>query len=244
MLIAVLKRAKPAAMRSLLGVLSVGLGVLFLAGACSSFSSSAPAGADAGDGTSTIDPVGDDGGATDATADAADGDAADTHVGWKARQGTTPGDVVPSVSLQGYRASSSTLTTIAITDYLDKSSATRDAVVVILGAEWDLHTANVVDAAQASTKRIATLVVLGQGAVMGQSATSSDLSAWRASHPGVDNALDAGFAVFDAWDKNAVPYVMLLDARTLEIAYASVGELKTAALDAQVDAITSRPPAY
>jgi hypothetical protein len=234
---------------------SVGVLVLLaVAAACSSSTSSGGVGGAGGD------AGGDGGGGDDGSITPDGGSGADSggdgsasgdytyppaKTGWRARSGGAPGDVIPNVSLQGYRANQTTLTTIALADYWDRKAATRDAVVIILAGAWDPHSPEAVNAALASTKRISTLCVLGEGVSLGAKATSSDLSQWRTAHPAVDNALDPGFVAFgQAFDQSALPFMMVLDARTMEITYASLGAMQSTDIDAEVTKITSRPPSF
>jgi hypothetical protein len=146
------------------------------------------------------------------------------------------------VSLQGYRANQTTLTTIALADYWARKAATRDAVVVILATAWDSRSRQAVNAALASTKRISTLCVLAQGVDVGLNATASDLSLWRSAHAAVDNALASASSLSATpW---TFPFMMILDARTMEITVAGLGVIQTTAIDAEVTKITSRPPSY
>lgn len=191
--------------------------------------------------------------AADAATDAPSDGAANPYgipypsdgLGTTPRAGNTRGSRLPNYSFQGYAKGSSTLGTVSLADLYDPQGKTHDVVVLVAGTLWDANTRTAMQSVLASTKRIATLGILGEGTAIGNDATTANLATWRASFPLPTLALDAGFKIIGAFfDASAVPFVMFLDARTMEIDTAGVGASTTAAIDATVTAITGRPPAY
>lgn len=168
------------------------------------------------------------------------------HIGIKPRAGSTRGDRVENLGFQGYKPSSSTLGKVALADVYDPDGKTHDVVILVGGTLWSVPDQGTFDSITASSKRIAMLVVLGEGTSPGQPATLSNLANLRAQYTTATTALDADFAVLGAYfDKSAVPFVMVIDARTMEIASAGVGGLTSVSqVDAAVTAVTSRAPAY
>ncbi|HSO37652.1 MAG TPA: hypothetical protein VLT33_34235 [Labilithrix sp.] len=168
------------------------------------------------------------------------------HLGTRARGGDTRGDRVSNLSMQGYPPGSTTLGTVSLASLYDPQGKTHDVVVIVAGALWDTFTPKTLAAVKGSTKRIATLAVLGQGVSPGATATLANLSTWRASYPWATTALDSGFvALGPFFDGAAVPFVMFIDARTMEIASAGVGSIMTSQeIDTAATAVTSLPAAY
>lgn len=168
------------------------------------------------------------------------------HLGTKSRDGAGRGDRIANLSLQGYAPGSTALGTVSFANLYDPNRKSHDVIIVVAGSLWDPYTKAGLDAVKASTKRIATLVVLGEGTSSGVPATLANLSTWRASYPWATTALDAAFKVFHPFfDAAAVPLFMVIDARTMEIVQGGVGALTTAHdIDAAVNAVTSRPAGY
>ncbi len=167
------------------------------------------------------------------------------HIGTRWRSGATRGDRISNLSMQGYPQGSTTLGSISLADLYDPQGKTHDVVVLMAGALWDTFTPQTLAAIKGSTKRIATLAILGEGPSPGTAATLTNLSAWRASYPWATTALDAGFVKLGPFlDRMALPLVMFIDARTMEIASGGVGAMTTQDVDTAVAAVTSLPAAY
>ncbi len=153
------------------------------------------------------------------------------HVGWNALTGTTRGDRIPNVSLQGYPAGSKSLGTVSLANLFDPEGRTHD-VLVIVGGGVEETTGNttlkvlgpMVGDSQTSSTRIAALAVVGLGKGLEAPATLSDLSTWRTAYSWATTALDPSFAAFEpAFDAEAVPLVMIIDSRTMEILDRGIG---------------------
>jgi hypothetical protein len=131
-------------------------------------------------------------------------------------------------------------------DLYDPDAKTHDVVFVVVGAAWSSPCQSTLDTVKTSTKRIATLAVLGEGATPGSPATLTDLSTFRTKNAFATTVLDAGYQIFGAYfDAAAVPFIMVLDARTMEIAAAGTGAVTNVSdIDTLVTQITSRAAAY
>ncbi len=168
------------------------------------------------------------------------------NIGTSPRAGAAPGNRMKNIGLQGYAPNVATLGTVSLASLYDPQGKTHDVVIIVAGALWDTFTGQTLTSIKGSTKRIATFAVLGQGATAGTLATLANLATWRGTFPWATTSLDAGFSVLGAYfDAQALPFIMFLDARTMEIATAGVGGLTTTEMvDSGVTAITSRPASY
>ncbi len=216
-------------------------------------------GSDAGPPLGDVDAEADDAGTNDATA----GDGASTtgaknpygaayptaHIGWTVRTGNTPGDVIANLSFSGYAAGAGTTTsTASLADVFDPEGRTHDMVAVLLVTRWDVNGNQIMVAlAKGLPARVALLAVVGEGASSGAAATATDLTAWHQKYPAVASYLDPEFST---WTKlltvAAVPYVIELDARTMEIVSAEAGAPSSpkSDLEAAAAAIKARPASY
>ncbi len=168
------------------------------------------------------------------------------HLGVKERSGAARGDRVKNLRFQGYKAGSTTLGSVSLADLYDPDGMSQDVVFLVGGTQWSAPDQATLGSLKASNKRIATLAVLGEGTSQGQAATLTNLSTYRTKNSFATTALDAGFTILGAFfDGSAVPFVMVIDARTMEIASAGVGGLTTVSqVDSAVTAVTSRAAAY
>jgi hypothetical protein len=169
-----------------------------------------------------------------------------THIGTKPRDGLTPGDIA-NLACTGYHSSASALGTVSMIDVYDPAGRTFDVVMIVLGGGWDPHSDATMNAALASTKRIAVLFDVGEGTDVAKAPTLTEIQGMRIKYPAAALLLDPFFAEFKAFDApdGSVPTVIFLDARTMEIDYAAVGGIETPqAIDAHITSITSRAPAY
>jgi len=168
------------------------------------------------------------------------------HLGKNPRTGSQRGDRVSNLSMQGYSPGSTTLGIVSLANLYDPQGKTHDVVILVAGALWDAYTPQMLAAIKGSTKRIATFAVLGEGVSPGAPATLANFSTWRGSYPWATTGLDAGFVRLGPFfDAAAIPFSMFIDARTMEIASASVGAITTTPdIDTAVTAVTSLPAAY
>lgn len=169
------------------------------------------------------------------------------HIGWHPRVDLTRGDRIGNHALYGYHRGFSTLSTVSLADLYDPQGKTHDVIVIVGCGAWDIYSTYTLQAVMSSKKRIATLAVLGEGeSPAGVPATLADLKSFQTKYPSLTSALDSVFKVFrPAFDFDALPLVMVIDARTMEIARSAVGGLTTVdAIDAEVTKVTSAAAAY
>lgn len=248
-------------------VLGIGLGgvavATLAAGAgCSSTNVTIIKGDGGGDAEVTFPS--DDAGTDDASAaDAAAGDSAPTtaaknpygvayptaHLGWTVRSGSTPGDVIANLTFPGYAAGAGTTTgTISLADVFDPEGRTHDMVAVLLVTRWDANSNQMLVAlSKGLPARVALFAVLGEGPTAGTAATAADLGSWHTKYPAVASYLDPKFSQWTTLlTVAAVPYVIELDARTMETVSAEVGALTSpkSDLETAAAAIKARPASY
>lgn len=168
------------------------------------------------------------------------------HLGWAARAGSVRGDRIANLVMKGYPAGASTLGTVSMADLYDPQGTRHDVVIVLGHTLWDPPSKGMITALKGSTKRIARFLALAEGDEPSKTASLADLSPSRASYPSAFHGFDPSFAQLrPALDEEAIPLVIILDARTMEITRAAVGAITTvAAIDDAVSAITSRAPSY
>lgn len=171
-----------------------------------------------------------------------------TNIGWKARAGNVRGDRMANLSFTGYAPSAASTRTISLADVFDPEGRAHDIVAVMMTAGWDTYSNQLATAlASSPPSRVAMMMVLGEGTSPGTPATLTDLAAFRTKLPAAFHVLDPGFKTFGAlFDASALPFIVVLDARTMEIVSAQVGMPPdaTKALDDARTAVLSRPPAY
>jgi hypothetical protein len=168
------------------------------------------------------------------------------NLGFTARSGTRRGQRLPNSTFPGYRPNTTSLGTVSHAALYDPDGKTHDVVFIVCVGAWETYGKVTLDSIKASTKRIATFAVIGEGTSPGTPATLSDLSKLRTTNPWATTGLDSAFKVFgSAFDAAALPFVMVIDARTMEVSTAGVGGITTQSqVDDAVDAITSRPASY
>jgi len=191
---------------------------------------------------------------TDAGTDAPSGSALNPYgvpyptdnIGTTPRAGAKRGDRMENIGFQGYAPGVATLGTVSLASLYDPQGKTHDVVIILAGALWDTYTGQTLTSIKGSTKRIATFAVLGEGTSPGTPATLANLAVWRGTYPWATTSLDAGFSVLGVYfAAQAVPLVIFLDARTMEIATSGVGGLTTTQMvDTAVTEITNRPASY
>lgn len=173
------------------------------------------------------------------------------NIGTQARAGTKRGNVMANHGFaDGYAPNGKAKKAVQLADLFDPEGRTHDAVAIIAGARWDAYTQNVAEALGANPpSRVAVLFVIGESTSPGKLATVADLDAFRTASETswAANARDAGFNQLGVYfDAAAVPWVGVLDARTMEIVSSGVGAPSnpTADLEELAADIVSRPPAY
>ncbi len=170
------------------------------------------------------------------------------NLGWRARAGRTAGLVMPNVKLVGYLPGASATSPVSLADVFDPQGKTHDLVAVFLCASWSAPSNQLMaEIDKGAPKRVAMLAVLGEAASVGTPATLGSLEAWRPKVPAtVHNLLDPSWSKFTGITVDAVPYVVLLDARSMEIVSASPGFSASPAADLEAAAadVKARPVSY
>jgi hypothetical protein len=170
------------------------------------------------------------------------------NLGWKARVGNTPGSVIPNVSVTGYLPGKTLTSKLSLVDVFDPDGKTHDLVAVLLCASWDaVSNKMMADLSGAAPRRVALFSVMGEGPTVGVAATLTNLETWRAKVPSVAfNGLDPSFSQFTGVQVTALPTIVLLDARTMEIVSLEAGGPTNPAAEFEAAAATvkARPPAF
>lgn len=211
--------------------------------------------------SSTVRPEGDAPSGGDAAVDAdASSDAGDTlaprttnpygapypteGIGWKAREGSTPGERLANLTMPGYAADSDVAANVSMADFYDPEGRTHDVLMLLVTAAWDPYARLSLNVIQGSKKRLRTLSVLGGGRASGMTATLKDLERWRGEYPWAAHGLDPDFVAFKPafGGSEAVPLLMVVDARTMEICTSRIGPVYTTDdVDALADACRPAP---
>jgi hypothetical protein len=207
----------------------------------------------------TIDPE-PDGSVADATpqADAPSGEKnpygipyPTKFIGFRVRSGSTRGEVLADLSFTGYLPNATTTSTIRLASVFDPEGRTHDIVALLLVSSWDANSGQLMNQLSSLPARVATFAVLGEGASPGMAATAAALDTWRAKTATAKtmwNALDPEWTQFGPLyaDVMAVPVVVILDARTMEIVSSEAGRPNDPKQTLADFATTTkaRPPAY
>ncbi len=174
------------------------------------------------------------------------------NIGTDVRAGSRKGSVIANLSFTGYVPSASGTSTVQLVDLFDPQGKTHGIVALLLASGWDVVSKNMMQTLQGSglPTRVAVVSVLGEGKTAGTPATLANLTSWR-TQVGIPQAwflLDPSFNAFPnaLYDKTAVPAVIILDARTMEIVSAELGAppQPKQALEAFRDDVSSRGPSY
>jgi hypothetical protein len=173
------------------------------------------------------------------------------NIGLRVRSVNGRGSVIANAMFTGYAPKASTTSKVQLADVFDPQGRTHDIVAVILEDAWDPYSRSLVESLMAaSPARVALFQVLGQGSTPNVAATQSDLSTWHTRYPvsAAWTVLDPLFTRFPAplYDNSAVPAIIILDARTMEIVSSEVGKPSnpTVTLEGFRDAVKARLPAY
>jgi hypothetical protein len=174
------------------------------------------------------------------------------NLGWAPRS-STPGSVIPNV---GFADASSpdpkaptTITpmrTMELAELFDPEGRTHDVVIVALVTEWDAASGPFLDALGKQPDRVVVLSVLGQGAYPAEVPEKDNFYRWQKRYPWSWHAIDPLFAKLEDVrpEPPQYPIVLLLDARTMEIAYRKNGHVQPTEIDTEIASIRPRGPAY
>ena len=168
----------------------------------------------------------------------------------------TPGNVMRNYKFLGYPNAdkSKGLQTVALADYFDPTGTKYKVVHLIVAGVWcspcnqetDALVAALNDPTQAwDQKGVAFVQALDDGAIQGKGATQRDLDLWITTHhSNFTEVLDPGNAnLGDFFDAAAIPWNADLDARSMEILKAGVGEEDPAGVKDMLDWVAANPAA-
>jgi len=168
------------------------------------------------------------------------------NLGYLARRGSVPGNIIEDYKFLGHQAAADSgsvldptkpLTTVSLADYFDpqqKLGPAGTGIKVIhlsVAAYWCVPCNNETDdtvavAASLTAKGVVFIQALDDGPSEGTPATTTDLTNWITKHKSnFTEMLDPGLAnLGQFFDAAAVPFNANIDARTMEILSAGVGE--------------------
>lgn len=157
------------------------------------------------------------------------------------------GERIRNDKFVGYPPGADELKPVSLSDYYDPAAEEHDALVIVAVGRWRTGGTKPLDAARASSKRIATLAVVGEGLTPGMPAEQEDLDSVRADASSwTTTVLDPGFTrLGEFFDAAALPATILIDTRSMEIVAVRTGDsMTTAEVDETVSAIASGPSLY
>lgn len=172
-------------------------------------------------------------------------------IGTRVRAANVRGSVIENLLFTGYAPFATSTSRVQLADVYDPQGRTHDIVALLLVARWDVYSNDMTQKLASSLPvRVAILSVLGEGLTPGEASTLSDLAPWRmqVNTPPVWVVLDPSFPhlrpLLD--DKKALPGVIVLDARTMEIVSGLVGAPSKPKQDLEAirDTVKARPPSY
>jgi len=173
------------------------------------------------------------------------------YIGSKVRSGGVRGSVIANLKFTGYAPHGSATSSVQLADVFDPEGRTHDIVALLLDGSWNVYGRELMKSlAAASPTRVALVSVLGEGNTPGAAATLSDLTAWRkqSALPAAWTVLDPSHSHFPPpiFDGTALPVIVILDARTMEIVSAEIGSppQPKQALETFRDQVKGRPRSY
>ena len=177
------------------------------------------------------------------------------NIGYLARRGAIAGNVIQNYKFQGYNAlpdssavldTSGGLTQISMADFFDpegKLGPNGVGIKVIhlsVAAVWCPPCNDETDqtsqvAAELTQQGVVFIQALDDGATVGTPATAQDLNSWITKHKSnFTEMLDPGLRnLGQFFDAAAVPFNANIDARSMEILSAGVGEPQSMTADVQ-----------
>lgn len=176
-------------------------------------------------------------------------------IGTHPRQGSKPGDRIQNFKFMGYPDGdeSKGLQPISLANFFDPTGNNFKLIHIQASGSWCVHCKNEIKAvtpikAELDKRKVAWIVSLAEGDILGTAATQADLDQWMQSYkPPYTHLLDPGnHNLGPFYDDAALPWNGNISAKTMEILSAGVGAVETAdgilqELDdylAQVDAPT------
>jgi hypothetical protein len=168
------------------------------------------------------------------------------HLGWRVRESTTPGDVIPNLTFIGLLPGATAPSRVQMADVYDPEGRTHDLVVVCLINLDSLADMLLEPIAAARPSRVAVIVAVGHRKDLRTPAAEADLQPTREKLPFGLSVIDPSFQSFlPNLQFAGLPGLVYLDARTMEIVQTDAGASNNVArITAVRDAVKARPPAY
>ncbi len=171
------------------------------------------------------------------------------NIGFRARQGATPGLVIPNIGfVVGTKPQETTAHEVQLADVFDPDGKSHDIVAILGVTFWGSDSRRLMASFDgAAPPRVVVLSVLGEGEVQNVPPKFEQIVEWRTMYPWAWNVVQSEFtSLMSLFEKPAVPFVCVLDARTMEIVYAMTGvpaDVRQDIINTR-QIVTSRPPAY
>ena len=176
------------------------------------------------------------------------------NLGWTPRRpgSKTPGDVIPHIVFEqtvkpqlAPPAGALPIVSTKLADLYDPEVRTHDVIIIVLATDWDPSSEPFLDGFGAMPDKTVLLTALGNGPTP-TAPTLDDFERWVNKYSWAWNVLDASFVQLaelqDIYGET-YPSVILIDARTMEIAWAAATP-SNQDVHTQVALIRTRPPAY
>jgi thiol-disulfide isomerase/thioredoxin len=156
------------------------------------------------------------------------------NLGQNPRAGGTPGNVVRNFKFLGYpgggEAVARGLQTMQLADYFDPEMRKNKIIMVSVAGVWcgpcqEETRSTVPIAKELEAKGVVLLQALGDGPIQGKGATKEDLDGWvQRFSVNFNIVLDPDLKNMGPFfERGAIPFNMVVDARSMEILYAGTG---------------------
>lgn len=153
------------------------------------------------------------------------------HIGTRQRQNTTAGDRIANLAFRGYRGGRvGPLETLSLADYYDPTGERHRALYIFSAASWCAICARVARDLESRGPELEArgariLVLLVNGESQGDGPSLTELEKYAARHPmALDLGVDVKANAMGVYGLQGVPFNLLIDARSMEILDAQVGE--------------------
>lgn len=174
--------------------------------------------------------------------------------GWTPRApgSSSPGSVIPNVVFEQTvkpqlvpPAGALPLERSELADLYDPEGKSHDVIILVLATEWDANTKGFLDGLGAMPVNTVVVTALGQN-ITAAPAKLEDFERWVKALSWAWNVLDSGFGKLAKLQElygDTYPKVFLIDARTMEIAWAAAAPPESD-VTTQISLIRKRPPSY
>lgn len=171
------------------------------------------------------------------------------NLGWTVRSESSPGQIIPNLvfstgSRPQHVDSSPTLTSLELAEFFDPEARKYEVIVLVLATTLDTGSGPLLNSFSSPPKKVALISVLGEG-FPSAPPELDEFSRWVKTYPWVWHALDGLFTELkplDSENRTIYPVVVLIDARTMELAYRKEGASSLEELTPHIDTIRSRQP--